>query len=132
MTVHDLDCHLGERSPLRWLYDAGGAILLLGVGYSTCTAFHLAEYRRKDDQAMRRYHCVAVSGGTRATHQFTDIVLDDSDFELIGVALDAATWPDSAAALRYGRVGMAECTLLPMSTAVDFALSWMEEHRVMN
>ena len=44
-SVHDLDCHLGDRSPLGWLYAADAAILLLGVDYSACTAFHLAEYR---------------------------------------------------------------------------------------
>lgn len=129
MTVHDLNCHLGERSPLRWLNDAGAAILLLGVGYSACTAFHLAEYRREGDPLVQDYHCVTVSGGTRSTHQFTDIALDDSDFELIGAALDAATWLDAYAAPRRGRVGMAACTLLPMSTAVDFARSWMDTHR---
>jgi aminoglycoside 3-N-acetyltransferase len=42
---HELACHLGERSPLGWLYRSGAAILLLGVGYEACTAFHLAEYR---------------------------------------------------------------------------------------
>ena len=67
---HDLDCHLGERSPLRWLYDADAAILLLGVDYAACTAFHLAEYR--------------VRGG--ADVRGAD--LDDGDFEQIGDALD--------------------------------------------
>jgi aminoglycoside 3-N-acetyltransferase len=129
MAVHDLDCHLGERSPLRWLYDAGAAILLIGVGYSACTAFHLAEYRLSGVLPTQEYHCFSVSGQTRAAHQFTDICLDDSDFALIGIALDAVTWPDSGAAVRRGHVGMAACTLLPMSAAVDFARSWMESHR---
>jgi aminoglycoside 3-N-acetyltransferase len=130
LAVHDLDCHLGERSPLRWLYDAGAAVLLLGVGYSACTAFHLAEYRLEGGLLARGYQCVTISGGKRATHQFTDIVLDDSDFELIGAALDAATWPDADAAPRRGRVGMAACILLQMSTAVDFARCWMDEYRI--
>ena len=129
MAVHDLDCHLGERSPLRWLYDAGAAILLIGVGYSACTAFHLAEYRLSRMVPTMEYHCFSVSGGTRTAHQFADINMDDSDFELIGAALDSASWPDPIAP-RHGHVGMAASTLLPMSTAVDFARSWMEEHRV--
>jgi len=129
MAVHDLDCHLGERSPLRWLYDAGAAILLIGVGYSACTGFHLAEYRLSHVVPTMEYHCFSVSGGTRTAHQFADINMDDSDFELIGAALDSASWPDPIAP-RHGHVGMAASTLLPMSTAVDFARSWMEEHRV--
>ena len=79
---------------------------------------------------MRSYHCLTVSGGERAAHQFTDIDLDDSDFELIGAALESAAWPDATVAPRHGHVGMAASTLLPMSTAVDFARSWMDEHRV--
>ncbi len=130
MAVHDLDCHLGERSPLRWLYDAGAAILLIGVGYSVCTAFHLAEYRLPRAAPTMRYHCFTVSGGARTAHQFTDVDLDDSDFALIGAALDSAAWPDAAVAPRHGHVGMAPSTLLPMSTAVDFARSWMAEHRL--
>ena len=129
MAVHDLDCHLGERSPLRWLYDAGAAILLIGVGYSACTGFHLAEYRLSRMVPTMEYHCFSVSGGTRTAHQFADINMDDSDFELIGAALDSASWPDPVAP-RHGHIGMAASTLLPMSTAVDFARSWMEEHRV--
>jgi aminoglycoside 3-N-acetyltransferase len=129
MSVHDLNCHLGERSPLRWLYDADAAILLIGVGYAECTAFHLAEYRWTSEPPLRDYQCFTVSGGARAALQFTDIDLDDSDFELIGAALDAATWSDADAAPRRGRIGMAPCTLLPIRTAVDFACSLMAGHR---
>jgi aminoglycoside 3-N-acetyltransferase len=129
MAVHDLDCHLGERSPLRWLYDADAAILLIGVRYSACTAFHLAEYRLSRMVPRRRYHCFTNSGGARTAHQFDDIELFDGDFELIGTALDAAAWPDANASPRHGPVGMAACTLLPMRTAVDFARSWMEDWR---
>jgi aminoglycoside 3-N-acetyltransferase len=128
MSEHDLDCHFGDRSPLRWLYDADAAILLLGVDYSACTAFHLAEYRLPRKQ-MQTYCCFTVSGGTRTAHEFTDIDLDDSDFGLIGTVLNTATWPDVDDAPRSGRVGMAACTLVHMRTAVDFACSWMNEHR---
>jgi len=127
-SVHDLDCHLGERSPLRWLYDAGAAVLLLGVGYSACTAFHLAEYRRSGVRPMREYQCFTVRSGTRVECRFTDVDLDDSDFESLGAALDA-TWTGGAAAPLRGRAGMAACTLLPIRTAVEFARSWMEENR---
>jgi aminoglycoside 3-N-acetyltransferase len=109
---HDPECHLGEGSPLRWLYDEGAAILLLGVGYAVCTAFHLAEYR--------------VEGG--ADVRGSDLV--DDDFEQIGDALDQY-WrdhPGPGGPLR-GRVGMAESRLVPVRTAVDFAVGWMEKHR---
>jgi aminoglycoside 3-N-acetyltransferase len=129
MAVHDLDCHLGERSPLGWLYDADAAILLIGVGYSVCTAFHLAEYRWTSKPRMRDYRCFTVSAGKRTELQFTDIDLDDSDFEQIGAALEAAAWPAPDTAPRRGHVGMAPCVLLPLRTAVDFACSAMAASR---
>jgi aminoglycoside 3-N-acetyltransferase len=129
MSVHDLDCHLGERSPLRWLYDADAAILLLGVGYSACTAFHLAEYRLPRDRPPCRYDCFISVGGERAARHFTDIALDDGDFEALGAALEAVGWPDSEYAPRRGQVGLAECGLVPIRTAVDFAAAWLGAHR---
>lgn len=129
MSLHDLDCHLGERSPLGWLYDTDAAIALIGVGYSACTAFHLAEYRLPGELPRQEYHCFVDSDGTREQCVFTDFVLVDDDFELLGTALDSAAWTDAAAAPRAGRVGMSSAILLSVRTAVDFALSWMEEHR---
>jgi aminoglycoside 3-N-acetyltransferase len=129
MSRHDMDCHLGEQSPLGWLYDAGAAIVLIGVGYSACTAFHLAEYRLSRPVPLRGYHCFVESDGERRPYTFTDIDLVDDDFELIGGALDESRWPDAADAPRRGRVGMADAIWLPMRGAVDFARSWMDAHR---
>jgi aminoglycoside 3-N-acetyltransferase len=109
---HDPKCHLGERSPLRWLYDADAAILLLGVGYAVCSAFHLAEYRVRGG--------VGVRGAD----------LDDGDFEQIGDALDEF-WRDrpGPGAPLAGPVGMAWSKLIPVRSAVNFAVSWMEKYR---
>ena len=119
--VHDLDCHLGERSPLGWLYAADAAILLLGVGYSACTALHLAEYRLPGVPPLRRYHCFTTEAGTRVGHEFNDLDLDDSDFELLGAELDATP------IVRRGQVGSAWCRLLPLRAAVDFACTWLAD-----
>lgn len=128
-SIHDLDCHLGDRSPIGWLYAADAAILFLGVGYSVCTAFHLAEYRLPGPTRLRSYHCFTVQGGTRVAHEFTDIYLDDSDFELIGAELESTAGRETASGLRRGRVGSAECRLVPFRLAVDFACSWLGNHR---
>ena len=45
MADHSHGCRLGEHSPLGRLEEANARVLLLGVGFDTCTAFHLAEYR---------------------------------------------------------------------------------------
>jgi aminoglycoside 3-N-acetyltransferase len=127
-SAHDLDCLLGDRSPLGWLYAADAAILLLGVGYSACTAFHLAEYHLRG-APQRSYHCFAVRGGTRIEHEFTDIDLDDSDFGLLGSELESAAERGAPVGLRRGRVGSAACRLVAMRPAVDFASSWLAVHR---
>ena len=129
MAVHDLDCHLGERSPLGWLYDADAAIVLLGTDYTVCTAFHLAEYRLCREPPLRSYQCFIGSGTARTPCEFTDIDLDDSDFGQIGAALDCANWPDVGSAPHRGRVGLTTCRLVPMRPAVDFARDWMNTHR---
>ena len=131
-SVHDLDCHLGDRSPLGWLYAADAAIVLLGVGYATCTAFHLAEYRLPGVLPRRRYRCFAVQDGIRVEHEFTDVDLDDRDFELLGADLDSAAGPDPASAVRRGWIGAAACRLVPFRMAVDFACSWLGIHRGVN
>lgn len=45
MEEHVLDCRLGENNPFAKLEKHEGKILLLGVGFGCCIAFHLAEYR---------------------------------------------------------------------------------------
>ncbi|MFG1780579.1 aminoglycoside N(3)-acetyltransferase [Micromonospora sp. NPDC049048] len=122
--VHDLDCHLGERSPLGALYAADAVVLLLGVDWSVCTAFHLAEYRLRRLPADRAYRCYVRDGaGRRVRRDFRAPDLHDTDFPLIGRAL-AAT-----GAVRRGRVGGADCRLTGLRVAVDFARGWMDEHR---
>ncbi|MFC0506763.1 aminoglycoside N(3)-acetyltransferase [Micromonospora costi] len=122
--VHDLDCHLGERSPLGALYAADALVLLLGVGYTACTAFHLAEYRLTHPAAERAYRCyVRDDGGRRVRRDFLALDLDDSDFPRIGAALD------SEPSVARGRVGNAVCRAVPMRAAVDFAGRWMTHHR---
>lgn len=116
--------HHGEGSPLARLYEAGAQALLLGVGYSACTAFHLAEYR-VPDPPRRVYECVVAHGDGKRWYAYMSEVLDDSDFPRVGLALDA----DPAGLVRHGRVGSADCRLLPIVPAVDFAVAWFLEHR---
>lgn len=124
-SVHDLDCHLGGRSPLGWLYDADAAVLLLGVSYSACTAFHLAEYHLPGVPPTQTYHCFTAEGGKRIMHEFTAVALDDSDFEALGAALEAVT----PAVVSCGRVGAGVSRMMPVRAAVDFSVCWLATHR---
>jgi aminoglycoside 3-N-acetyltransferase len=118
MAGHALDCHLGEHSPLGWLYAQDAAVLLLGVGYDACTAFHLAEYRLPGEASYREYRCFVTADGARQELAFNDIVLDASDFAALGAHLEGEPY------VRKGLVGAADSRLLPIRAAVDAAAAW--------
>lgn len=121
LAEHPLDCHLGERSPLGALHRAGAYVLMINVGFAKCTAFHLAEYRV--GSPLRTYRCVVrrPDGGAEWT-EYTDVVLDDSDFEAIGAAF---SWGVE----RSGQLGGRTARLFSLRDAVDHARGWMTEKR---
>jgi aminoglycoside 3-N-acetyltransferase len=117
--IHDLDCHLGPRSPLGALYEARATALLLGVSYDVCTVFHLAEYRYAA-RPKRRYECRIAGWPGDGWTSFDDIDLDDSEFASIGTAWEAAGGP-----VRVGQVGGAEARLFAIRDAVQRAQAWL-------
>jgi aminoglycoside 3-N-acetyltransferase len=123
MADHQLGSHLGEQSPLAKLYKMDARVLMIGVGYRSCTAFHLAEYRYRPEPPKQTYACVVNVAGRRQWKSYEDVVLDDREFEDIGVAMEKAL-PISA-----GSVGRAQCRLISLPAAVDFAVEWMARHR---
>ncbi|MEW1778342.1 AAC(3) family N-acetyltransferase [Streptomyces sp. NPDC086777] len=124
MACHDEECHLGERSPLARLERAGAHVLLLGVGYEVCTAFHLGEYRLPDPP-RRLYRCVVLRDGARTWISYEDVALDDRDFGSLGSEFEAG----GTAAVARGRFGDAQAVLFPLARAVEFAVSWLAENR---
>jgi aminoglycoside 3-N-acetyltransferase len=125
---HDETCHLGEDSPLRWLYDNGARILLIGVGYQVCSAFHLAEYR-VPNPPRRDYTCVVVQKGRPVWITYEDVDLDDRDFADLGTDYEKEDLDRARPRVLRGSVGGAETRSLVMSDAVDFAVSWLAEKR---
>ncbi|MEV7384481.1 AAC(3) family N-acetyltransferase [Streptomyces sp. NPDC091215] len=125
---HAEDCHLGERSPLARLYSAGAHVLLLGVGYDVCSAFHLAEYRA-EDTPWREYSCAVLRDGERHWISYKDIELDDGDFAALGAAFEAEDAGRAGPVVRHGSLGGAGTRLFPLVTAVDFAGRWLAENR---
>ncbi|WSF37390.1 AAC(3) family N-acetyltransferase [Streptomyces sp. NBC_01351] len=134
---HRLESHMGEESPLGKMCWEGAQVLMINVGFSVCSAFHLAEYRIPKPP-LRMYECVVkvnLPGGGQGYPQdrqgypqegewaaYEDVALDDSDFAEIGGA-----FPDSR--VRRGRVGGASAMLFSLPDAVDHALEWMTENR---
>jgi aminoglycoside 3-N-acetyltransferase len=124
MAGHAPDCHFGPRSPLFHLYERSADVLLLGVGFNRCTAFHLAEYRYRVPAPTRRYRCRIVKDGRPAWWEYEDVVLDDSDFAQIGAALCSST-----DAVTQKPVARATAFRVSLPAAVDFAAAWLAATR---
>ena len=124
---HSLACGLGEGSPLARVYDLDGFVLLLGVGHDSNTSMHLAEYRATfpTKRTVQEGAPISVAGIRRWT-TFEDIDLDSSDFEQIGKDFSKS---NLASEVHRGRVGLANCQLIPQRALVDFSVGWLEENR---
>ena len=124
MADHPLECHLGPDSPLGRLEKMDAQVLMIEVGYWAFTGFHLAEYRYTAHPPTRRYACVLVgAGGVKRWAEYEDVVLDDQKFEDIGEALEKKV------IVRRGKVGQANCRLVPLPVAVEFAAEWLAVDR---
>lgn len=120
--VHELDCALGETSPLARLEQLDAKILLLGVGYDCCTMMHLAEGRLARPK-MAPNSFAATVDGQRQWMTVTDVLPESDDFEKIGADFEAEH------SVTMGKVGHAECRVVRSKEVVAFAQEWMTQHR---
>jgi aminoglycoside 3-N-acetyltransferase len=129
MADHPLESHLGPASPLGKLLEENAQVLMIDVGYWAFTGFHLAEYTYTPDPPMRKYACVlAAADGDRYWEYYEDVVLDDQEFDVIGEALEESL--GEKVTIKRGRVARAQCRLVPLRPAVEFAKDWLAEHRL--
>ena len=121
---HDLSNIFGEGSPIGKLYELGGKVLLIGVGYDKNTSLHLAdvraEYPNKHDCVE---HSAIMEDGRRVWKEYETLYVDGEDFEQIGEAFE------QACVVRKVMVGDAELRLMDQRTLVDFAVDWMGKNR---
>ena len=125
---HALAFGLGENSPLARIYDLQGFVLLLGVEHSNNTSLHLAEYRATFQTKYIVQEGAPISrSSSRVWTPFEDISVDASDFDRIG---EDFLGTDAGKVVRRGKVGIANCQLMPQRNIVDFAVDWLEKNRV--
>ncbi|MEV4558655.1 AAC(3) family N-acetyltransferase [Kitasatospora sp. NPDC049285] len=122
---HPLPSHLGEGSPVERLYLSGARALMIGVPVWCCTPLHLLEYWQPD-RRPQQYSCVVREpDGGRRWESFTGVRLEDEHFPDMGEALSAGL-----ESLVAGRVGDADCFLMPIRDAVDLADKWFRNRRI--
>ena len=119
---HVLTPGFGSETPLGALYRQHAKILLLGVDYMNCTAFHLAEVLSGKGSTVP-VGCALIQEGARVWRWFEDFEYDADDFAQIGADLDAS------GAVTIGQIGCATSRLVDLTVAVDFARDWMLYHR---
>ena len=125
---HGLAFGLGEQSPLARIYDLQGFILLLGVGHSSNTSLHLAEYRVPAlSERIVEEGAPVLQAGSRRWCAFENIHLDAADFDRIGVDFLRS---EDGKGVRRGKIGIADCQLIPQPAIVDFAGEWLQRNSV--
>jgi len=119
---HPLTPMMGMESPLGRLYTNDAKVLMLGVSYDNCTAFHLAEAMCPATPIVKM-GTTMMEHGERVWKWFEDFDYDSDDFMAIGRSFELKH------PVSRGKVGNADCRLFDMKSGVDFALSWMLENR---
>jgi aminoglycoside 3-N-acetyltransferase len=109
---HPYACVLGEQSPLGWMYHAGATVLLLGVGYDKCTAFHLGEH---NSVSADRSYWFKVG----RTWQYVPGAREHDDFDFTDLGRDFER--ENRQEIAVGHVGEADCRLFPTVAAADYA-----------
>jgi len=119
---HRLEMALGEHSPLARIYDLDGFVLLLGVGFSNNTSFHLGEVR-SGIVPTEKQGAPIMENGRQTWKWYTDFAYDADDFAVLGADFEREE------TVTIGKVGLAECRLFAQRQAVDFARKWVRQNR---
>ncbi|HZT99846.1 MAG TPA: AAC(3) family N-acetyltransferase [Ktedonobacteraceae bacterium] len=119
---HTLENSLGEGSPLARIYDLDGWVLLVGVGYDSCTSFHLAEYRAPGAKE-EILGAPMLENGQHVWKRYRDIEINAAIFPKIGIDFE------QTGLVKIAKVGSATTRLFSQRQGVDFAVGWLTWER---
>jgi aminoglycoside 3-N-acetyltransferase len=119
MSEHPLEDSFGKKSPLGKMMNADVKIMMIGVGFDSCTALHLAE-SLQENRTTSPQGAAILMGGKRIW-QLYDCVDTDSDRfpELV---------KDYKGTILTGQLGQAEVKITAMRQLVDFGTAWLKQH----
>ena len=121
---HDLSNIFGEGSPIGKLYELGGSVLLIGVGYDKNTSLHLADVRAAYPGKHNCFESSAVmENGERIWETYETLFVDGEDFDQIGAAFE------QSCEVKKATLGNGILTLMDQRQLVDFAVNWIERER---
>ena len=130
VTDHAMDYGYGPESPFGELVAAEGKVLMLGAPLEKMTLQHHAEHmaRLPSKRVVRREQPVRAQNGTTQWRWFEEFntsvpvvagLADDYFVEVVEAFL--ATGEGAR-----GKVGDADCVLVPAAPMVSFAVAWLE------
>lgn len=116
-----LEWSLGEASPLKKLFNQDAHVLLLGAGFDSCTAFHLAEYRIEYQNIITK-GAPMIEQGERVWKEYKELEFRDELFEDLGADFEKVYY------VKQGKVGSAESKLFSVKNAVEHAEMWLDAY----
>ncbi len=119
MSEHPLEDSFGPGSPLGRMMDADVKILLIGVGFDSCTAMHYAEYVQKR-KTWSEQGAAIIEDGRRIWKTYQCLDMDSDRFPEI-----VLEYPGD---IFIGKLGQAETKLVHMEPLVSFAVRWLDAH----
>lgn len=126
---HAMDYGYGPDSPLGELVAAEGKVLMLGAPLDTMTLLHHAEHLADiPDKAVKRYEAPILVDGEVAWRWFEEFNTSDPIVPSLPddyFALVVEAFLDTGGGSR-GRVGEANCVLVPAAEIVPFTVDWLE------
>ena len=125
MCNHPVEESFSDKSPLGKMMEADVKVLLIGVGYDSCTALHLSEYRQEDITYSPQGSAMMINGQREwKTYMMADV--DSERFPQIGKAFESEH-PD---AWVCGKLGQGDVKLIEMKPLVEYGVEWLKRHPI--
>jgi aminoglycoside 3-N-acetyltransferase len=112
----------GDDSPLGYLVKNQGKVLLLGVGYESCTLLHYAE-ALLDPDLSEEQQCAVMIDGQRKWITYQDARVNTIDFNKVGDAYE------NEHPFHIRKIGLASVRVIDASALHTFALDYMKKNR---
>lgn len=125
MMEHPLEDSFGMTSPLGKFVNEDVKILLIGVGYDSCTALHLSE-NLLETKTYTNQGAAMLVDGERQWIEYQSLDVDSDRFPELGEAFEK-TYPN---VVHVGKLGQADCRIVNMKPLVDFGVQWLTENPV--
>lgn len=125
---HPVEYRLSSSGPLGRLRCRDAKVVMLGVAWPKCTAFHLGEYEsaypgRRTGRWLVPYR--SSRGCATAWREVDELMVWEGDFDVLGDRLCAT----NKRGVTRTAVGRAKCVALPLTLAAEFSADWLATHR---